>query len=171
MSCRGVHFAIVDSDVNRLKKARSNDEVIEIVQDEIEEKWDREWLCETDKAWDAIHRCLTGGGLSTEPEPFPLALCVLGGKQIYSPEGDPKEGQDYFVCLVEAEDVPKVAAAIGQVGREEMRRRYFALDPDQCDGPMGEEDWEYTWDNFVDVQEFFTKAAKAARAIIFTVDQ
>ena len=45
------------------------------------------------------------------------------------------------------------------------------LDPDQYDGPIDEEDWEYTWDYFADVQKFFAKAAEAGRAVVFTVDQ
>ena len=37
------------------------------VIEEIEDRWDRDWLVETDKAWDAIHRCLTGGTLELWP--------------------------------------------------------------------------------------------------------
>ena len=37
--------------------------MLDIVQEEIEEPWDEEWLLEMDKAWDAIHRCLTDGRL------------------------------------------------------------------------------------------------------------
>jgi hypothetical protein len=35
---------------------------------------------------------------------------------------------------------------------------------------MGDEDFAYTWKNFLDVRRFYGKAAKARRAVIFTVD-
>lgn len=63
MACRGVHFAIDNKAYEKLLTAGSDDAVIEIVQEEIEEEWDEKWLRETDKAWDAIHRCLTDGKL------------------------------------------------------------------------------------------------------------
>ncbi len=62
MACRGVHFAL--SSEEQLKMAeltKSQGNVVEYIQEEIEDRWDREWLCATDKAWDAIHRCLTDG--------------------------------------------------------------------------------------------------------------
>jgi len=59
VACRGVHFAITESDAARLLGAPDDTRVLEIIQDEIEEQWDEEWLYQTDKAWDAIHRCLT----------------------------------------------------------------------------------------------------------------
>ena len=58
MACRGVLFALTDEEVARLRGAKSDDEVLGIVQDEIEQRWDQEHLEECDKAWDAIHRCL-----------------------------------------------------------------------------------------------------------------
>ena len=168
MACRGVHFAIEPEIVSRLKAAGSNDELLAVVS-EVEELWQKEWLCATAKAWDAIHRCLTGGSMETRPQPYPLALAVLGGEQLYRPESE--HWQNYFVCLVEAGKVPDVARAMEALSQEDMRRRYFALDPQQYDGPMGEEDWQYTWAYFAKLRSFYRKAADSARAVVFTVDQ
>ena len=55
MACRGVHFALTDDDRAKLLIATRDDDVLSVVQKEIEERWDTDWLCETDKAWDAIH--------------------------------------------------------------------------------------------------------------------
>ena len=52
-----------------------------------------------------------------------------------------------------------------------MRRSYFALDADDYDQPLSEEDFGYTWDNFQDLRRFFEKAASHDRAVVFTVDQ
>jgi hypothetical protein len=35
----------------------------------------------------------------------------------------------------------------------------------------GDEDLAYSWSNFQDVAKFYARAAKAGRAVIFTVDQ
>ena len=168
MACRGVHFAIEPDAVERLASAKGNDAVLSIVSD-VEELWDEEWLCETDKAWDAIQRCLTGGSLDTQPEPYPLAPCVLGGQQLYRPESE--YSRSYFVCLVDARQVPDVARAMEDLSEQEMRTRYLALDPQQYDGPMGEDDWQYTWSYFTALRAFYQKAADAGRAVLFTVDQ
>jgi hypothetical protein len=61
-SRRGVHFALTSADEARLAESRDDANVMEIVE-EIEERWDRDWLFQTDKAWDEIHRCLNDGTL------------------------------------------------------------------------------------------------------------
>jgi hypothetical protein len=50
MACRGVHFAITESETTRLLSAGSDQKVLEVIQDEIEARWDKEWLYQTDKA-------------------------------------------------------------------------------------------------------------------------
>jgi hypothetical protein len=52
-----------------------------------------------------------------------------------------------------------------------MRKRYDRIDPaDYDEVEMGDEDFAYTWENFLDVRKFYRKAAEADRAVIFTVD-
>lgn len=51
-----------------------------------------------------------------------------------------------------------------------MRQQYDSLDPDSV-GTLPEDDWEYTWGYFEDLVQFFRKAAKAGRHVVFTVDQ
>jgi hypothetical protein len=53
----------------------------------------------------------------------------------------------------------------------DLRKRYDAIDPDEYDGPHGQEDFEFTWGAFVDVRALFKKAADAGRCVVFTVDQ
>ncbi|WP_339613695.1 DUF1877 family protein [uncultured Rubinisphaera sp.] len=56
MACRGVHFALTEEQRSQLLAiVESQGDVIGFIQEDIEELWDTEWLCETDKAWDAIH--------------------------------------------------------------------------------------------------------------------
>lgn len=161
MACRGVHFALTPEEAARLDAARDDDELMAMIE-AVEDRWDRDWLVETDKAWDAIHRCLTGGTL--EYGPTPLHGCILGEASRY-------EGEDYIVNLLGPAEVKGVAAAIRDIDEARMRRDYFAIDPEDYDSAISEEDFAYTWENFRDLQEFFEKAARHDRAVVFTVDQ
>ena len=163
MAGRGVHFALTPEEEARLvdEPGGGDDHLITVLA-EIEERWDRDWLVETDKAWDAIHRCLTDGTLNYGHEP--LEKCVLGTGFIY-------EGDDYIVNFLEANELKDVAAAIKDIDREWMRAKYNAIDPDDYGLPLSEEDFEYTWSNFVELRAFFQTAAENHRAVAFSVDQ
>ncbi|MFZ8477657.1 DUF1877 family protein, partial [Staphylococcus aureus] len=62
MSARGVHFAVTTEHEKQLLAARSDRKLTELVE-KIEKAWEKLFVVETDKAWDAIHRCLTDGSL------------------------------------------------------------------------------------------------------------
>jgi hypothetical protein len=161
MACRGVHFALSPDEAEKVVSADDDEELMAVVE-EIEDRWDRDWLVETDKAWDAIHRCLTGGTL--EYGRTSLHKCVLG-------EVSRHEGDDYIVNLLGPEEVKEVAAAIGGLDEAWIRRAYFAIDPNDYEMELTEDDFGYTWENFVDLRAFFEKAARHDRAVVFTVDQ
>ena len=109
MACRGVLFAITKEQADKLRDASGHDEVVlSIVQEEIEGAWDEEHLCETDKAWDAIHRCLGDGTLRSGDDP--LSLCILGGQQLH-------HGDDYIVSLVTPDQVSEVAKGLLPIER------------------------------------------------------
>src|SRR5262245_8537541 len=64
---------------------------------------------EMDKAWEPIHRCLTGDhGAAHEVDvgagEYPLKLCVMGGEQLL------REGHR-TAALIAAEEVPALAVA------------------------------------------------------------
>src|SRR5215813_8772459 len=163
MSARGVHFALTPAHAKSLLAAKSDNKRMELVE-EIEETWEQPFVCETDKAWDAIHRCLTDGSLLYVSGEYPLNHCVCGGRQLF-------RGRDYTVSFVSAAQVKDVAAALARITRAWMRKRYDLIDPEDYDEvEMGDEDFGYTWKNFLDVRRFYQKAAKARRAVIFTVD-
>lgn len=176
MGCLGVHFAITKKQMDQLlavaeDEGRDEDDADEAVMEVvsvIEEKWDRKHLFQTDKAWDAIHRCLTedhtgGGRLDPGAGEPPLSLVILGGEALY-------HGDDYTVALVRPEEVRDVANALAGVTEAWMRERFFRLKRKQTKYDITEEEFEYTWGNFRGMAEFFAAAAKARRAVIFTAD-
>lgn len=161
MACRGVHFALTHEQASRLMDTpgTDNEDLLAFVG-EIEEQWDREWLQESDKAWDAIHRCLTDGKLEWGRTPF--HLCILGSDNLY-------EGEDYLINFLDPDEVKEAAAAIKHIDREELRRRYDAIDTNSY-GDVSDDDFEYVWSWFSHLRDFFQKAASAHRSMLFTVD-
>jgi hypothetical protein len=170
MACRGVFFALTNEKEAKLLAAPDSDAVVEIITEEIEERWDREWLVEMDKSWDAVHRCLGDGSLRTSQRSL-TAKAVIGGRQVSS-------SADWIISYLTADEVKQVAVALGAIDQPEFRRRYFGLkkkflwfDRTEYDGPIGEEDFQYSWSNFEEMRVFFSKVAAAQRAIVFSVDQ
>ncbi len=163
MACRGVHFAITSDLADRLLAAEGDDELMEIVE-EIEEAWDSENLVESDKAWDAMHRCLTDGNLGHGNGPYPLNHTVLGPRQLH-------QGEDYIVSLVSPKEVRDVAKALRGITEESFRSLYSTVLPKDYAPEYGPEDLEYTWSNLESVKDLFEKAAADGRSMVFTVDQ
>lgn len=154
----GVHFAIT-SEQERSLLAADGDKVGEFLE-ELEESRENDALTvDTDKAWDAIHRCLTDGTLDPDGGAYPWSHAVLGGRHL---------SVDWYVVYVSAAEVRDVAGALRTVDRTWLRRRFDAIDRRDYDGARDDEDFEYTWNNFVDVQTFYERAAAAARSVIFT---
>ncbi|MEO1171890.1 MAG: DUF1877 family protein [Myxococcota bacterium] len=91
MAHRGVHFALSDDDVSRLRAIESSEQLVAFITEEIEETYfeeSREWVYETDKAWDAIHRCLGDGTLLYGTGPFPLSYAILRGNTEFPVKDD-----------------------------------------------------------------------------------
>lgn len=157
----GVHFAIDAQTAGRLLAA-PDDEAVAALVEEIEEELTGIEHCDTDKAWDAIHRSLTDGRLEYDNGAYPLNAVILGGRQVH-------EGDDYIVALLVPEQVREVAAAVAGVDRAALRAGYDRIDTAEYGPEFGDEDFEYTWSNFTDLVEFLQQAAKAEAHVIFTV--
>ena len=164
MACRGVHFALTKQQEQEILNASDDEELMGVIEC-IEEKWESEFLVESDKAWDAIHRCLTDGQLRFDRAAYPLSLVICGGKHLH-------EGADYIVALVSREEVVDVVNGLESVSELWLRERYFTLlNPLEYDGEIGEDDFQYTWCYLAEIRGFFQRAKEAGRSAIFTVDQ
>ena len=150
----GVHFAITADQERALlaADAEGDSDMIEELLEEIEELWDDDGLkVDTDKAWDPIHRCLTDGTLDPDGGEYPLSHTILGGRHLHD---------DIYFVYVGADEVREVAEALDGVDEMWFRPRFERLED--------EDDWDYVWVNFVDVKEFYGRAAAAGRAVVFT---
>lgn len=166
MTCRGVFFALSPSQREQLLSLRSDDERLQYIQEGIEEAWDEAHLLEIDKAWDAIHRCLTDGSLSIRSSSSPLGKLILGGRQLFF------DTQTYIVNLIEHDELPEISAALGTVTKDWMQAQYERLrNTDYPQEFISEQDWQYTWDWFSGIPDFIARADHERRSVIFTVNQ
>ncbi|MCZ7423679.1 MULTISPECIES: DUF1877 family protein [unclassified Micromonospora] len=158
----GVHFAITPEQERSLLAAADDgdgDAVDELIE-EIEESWAEDGLkVDTDKAWDTIHRCLTDGTLEPDGGEYPLSHAVLGGRRLH---------EEYVVVYLTVDEARDVAAALQSVDRRELRQRFDAIDDPDYRGALDDADFDYTWDNLVEVRAFYQRAAAAGRAVVFT---
>ena len=167
MGCLGVHFALDDPAVRALKSFTDEAERLDWLKEDLEEEYfanQREWLAETDKAWDAIHRSLTDGELTWDNGSYPANHVILGGELLYS-------GDDYIVSLKSPEQVRDISAVLQNITEARFREAYFRIDPRSYGCPVNEQDFEYTWDWFEGLREFYQRAAAAGRHVLFTADQ
>ncbi|MDE7417686.1 MAG: YfbM family protein [Lachnospiraceae bacterium] len=180
MGCLAVLFALNEQEVENLL-AVERSERADYMHEEIEENfWNEfpEYVCELDKSWDAMHRVLTDGTLNFENEFQPLCNVIFGGEFVYGltrqPSGEViiiESEEDEFMILKTPEQVAEIAEELPKKTKEECRKCYDMIDPEDYDGWLDEEDFEYTWEYLQDSLDFWKKAAEEKRYVLFTVDR
>jgi hypothetical protein len=167
MACRGSHVAITAEqrkELEALPNAEDRYFYVEELSDVVGEGF---WQ-DLDKAWDAIHRCLTKAPpnsefLDSHAGEYPLKLCILGGKEL----GD---DTDYIVHLIEPDELADVAAALQGITEGQFAELYWKHCKDAWP-EYGETDLGYSWSYFEAMRDFFARVAPAGRAVVFSADQ
>jgi hypothetical protein len=99
MSCLGVHFALTETEVAKLKSMRDEQDRLEYLTEEIEEQYlagDKQFAAESDKSWDAMHRVMSDGKLTWDGGEYPLNHVVLAGELLYTDDyGFELTGEDF----------------------------------------------------------------------------
>jgi hypothetical protein len=165
MGCLGVHFALTAGDVAALRAFGSDKERLQYLTEELEEReLAGPWSCETDKTWDAIHRCFASGSLDPTAGEYPLNHIILGGESLYSAD-------DYIMSLKTPGQVAEIARDIASITKEQMKSRYDKIDPNDYGMPLSDEDFEATWGWFGELVSLYHSAAEGERFVLFTADQ
>ena len=184
MSCLGLHLALTAAQRQSLEALSHPQERIDYIE-ELTEPWDEEFLQPTEKAWDAIHRCLGELTPATEwvckvrpelgpyalPEnhgSYPLRWCILGGRRLV-PDELP-DTRNYFIRPIEPSEGIDIAKALPAIDKAWMREKFFY----HCKGAWpeyGEDHFEYTWEWFQPLRAYFIRMAGNGRSIVFTADQ
>lgn len=168
MAGRGVFFALDELTAKKLTKLPP-DEMVDFVGEEIEEDFfdnKPEYLAETDKAWDAIHRALTDGYLHWENGDYPLNHVVLGGEVLY---GGQEEENDYVIVLKTPKQVKDIAKALENYTKEQFEQGYAQIKMEDYDYHLGFEDLQYSENWLERIKPFWQKAAQENLYVIFTV--
>jgi len=168
MSQLGVHFALSADDDKKLLSFRSEDDLMEYLEEELEETyfklWKEQWVAESDKAWDAIHRALTDGEFDFDNGQYPLSHCIAGGRQLYS-------GDDYIVAYKSSKEVADIAGALRDFTNEQLADGYWLINRETYQAEVDAEDLDYTTVWFGIIKGLYSRAAEAGRSVIFTVSQ
>lgn len=162
MASLGMHFMLTPEQEGQLLGA-SDDAARTAFIENIEENHDKADVLSTDKAWDALHRCLTDGTLNIDGGDDPLAHAILGGRHLV-------EADDYFISYLTADQVAATAKALAPLDKDWLLSRYRKLTATDYDGPYDSDNLSYTSDNLNDLKDFFQRAAAAGKPVIFTVD-
>ncbi|MEM1438269.1 MAG: YfbM family protein [Pseudomonadota bacterium] len=166
MSCLGVHFALTEVQVSKLRATEDESKRLEYVQG-IEEEFlsgDKLHAAESDKSWDALHRLMSDGSLDWDGGQYPLNHVVLAGELLCT-------GDDYIMSLKTPEQVDDIADALGGIDSDEFRSRYYRIDADDYDADLSDDDLEYTWSWFNGIRDLYSRAAEEGRYVLFTADQ
>ena len=107
MSCRGALFALNEGDVEALRALDERARVHHVTDVLEEREQGGPWAAETDKAWDAIQRCFSGGVLAWEGGEYPLNHVILCGESLYT-------GGDSILSLKTPAQVRDIAAKVGE---------------------------------------------------------
>lgn len=164
MPCRGVHFALTDADVQSLRaidEKKRWEHLVNVIEEDYFSNY-QEYLAQSDKSWDAMHRALAGGQMKWDGSEYPLDHVVFGGEFI-APESD------YIMSLKSPEQVRDIAAALSAITEAEFRRRYDSINSCDYEEPLSDEDFDYTWSFFPEVRDLYLRAASEGRYVLFTV--
>jgi hypothetical protein len=167
MTMRGVHFAVSDATLMYLVSIPSVDERVALISNVVEDGWDAEKRCDTDKAWGLIHATLQNTSPCADSlersSDRPPSWVILGREYINSPD-------NYIVGLTHAADVGEVFAHLSGLSRPEFEIRLEHLaEQHGCDN-IGRSDIEYAAHWYERLVAFFERAAAAELNVIFTVD-
>ncbi|MCI0359066.1 MAG: YfbM family protein [Planctomycetaceae bacterium] len=167
MGCLGIHLALTGDEANKLKSQLNDDARRDYLLEELEDKYfseEQDFLAESDKAWDGIHRALTDGRFTYDNGEYPLSHVVMGGEIVY-------HQSDYIMVLKSPKEVKDVANAIRDITEDNFKARYRKIDQALCEWPLSEEDCDYSWHWFQEVRNVFERAAQANRYVLFTASQ
>ncbi len=163
MSCLGGFRAITKEELDKLRAVPRADRVPDYL-DEMETVD----IYDVDKAWDAMHRALTHSKLEYGDKNAPGCWVVLGGEVL---RGDREGEEDYIVVCKSPDQVKQVDQFLQVLTEEKFRELYFAIDPEEYEYPMDEEDFGYTWEYLSDSRPFWHSAAEKGLWVLFDVDQ
>jgi hypothetical protein len=166
MSCLGSHTVLTAEQRAQLEALPTGEDRYFYVM-ELHEELDDAFHQPTEKAWDAIHRCVTqlppGEMLDSEAGSYPLNLTILGGRTL---SDDP----NFIVQLIEPHQLQDLAQALAGISNERFAELYWQHCRDYA-LEFGADDLSYCLDYFEQLRDFMGRIAPMGRSVVFTADQ
>ncbi|PCK29057.1 MULTISPECIES: DUF1877 family protein [Rhodococcus] len=159
----GVHFALSDSVAAELLDARGDDDKLGAVVEDIEETGRSEFSCDTDKAWDPILCALSSTGYERVSENWPAYGVILGDEDLNT------DTDDQLVTYLAPDRVAEVSSYLAEITESEFGVRYDAMPLDDRNPEYGSDERGYAWGWLQEVANFFQRAARERRHVVFTV--
>jgi hypothetical protein len=167
MANRGVHFAVTGSDVRKLKSLSGDTERRNYVSNVIEESWESNFATETDKSWPLIHSALQMSNPCSDEldrtQQGPASWAILGQHFLAFDE-------DGFIAHVRRWSVGWVALYLKGVSATEVQARLNELIAAHKCGNLSSDDAAYAAEWYPRMVDFYARASKAWRHVIFSVD-
>lgn len=110
--------------------------------------------------WDPLHRCLTEGELDPTGGEPPLNHTILGGKQLH-------RGSDYIAAMVRPDMTTFVAEALSHVKEDELRKKFFSLNPELYGRTINEKHFMEVWIALRNARVLYEAAAENLEAVVF----
>jgi Domain of unknown function (DUF1877) len=171
MACRGWYTGLLPVEVDALLTASDVQDRIELLNSFYLEADQDGRILLVDKSWDAMHRVLSGGWLDFEHGDEVLRACVIGGRRL-------SDRNTWIMSYVEPNLVQRVSEAIADLTREWFQSLYFGLHKNppgryvfRYEADLDEQDFEYTWDYFTMVRDYYQRMAERGLASVFAADQ
>lgn len=163
MPGRGVLFALSPVEEAQLLARREAKARAAWVAGVLEERWDRDWLQETDDLWPAIHYCLHGS------HAYPLSGAPAEAKAVFG--GDAIGVSGLFSIDYKSHALTKaIASGLAKMRDDALWARAGLIERLEYEGPKGDAAQADVVHAVHALKDFYRKAAQAGRAVIFTVD-
>ena len=160
---RGFHIALSREHAKRLFAIKDDASLLQFLEElkNLPEMKKSGRILDSGSAWDAIHRCLTEGELDPAAGEFPLNHAVLGGKQLH-------RGAESTAVLIRPDMTRFITDALEELDQDEIRKKFFALNPQSYQGPIDEKHFMQIWIKLQDLKVFFQAATENLEAVVFT---
>ncbi|MGW0042324.1 DUF1877 family protein [Rhodococcus sp. NPDC003348] len=159
----GVHFALSDRLAAELLDARGDDGRLGGVVEDIEETGRAEFSCDTDKAWDPILCALSSAGYQRVPENWPAYGVILGDEDLNT------DTDDQLITYLAPDRVGEVAGYLTGITESDFGAGYDAMPLDDRNPEYGADERAYAWGWLQEVKDFFQRADRDDRHVVFTV--
>jgi hypothetical protein len=175
MLTRGVFHAVTDDDLKQLRRTKDGPKRRDLIE-QWDERWPKEWRCDTDKSWKFLVAVLAGkpGPTRSAEFGFGLGSDMFYGQSLHRPNF-------YVIALVPNEWLIDIVNSLDAIDEERYwvlfhsrgTQSSFSCFSFQVTHGIDTTDdrWRtYSWKWLKKIRSFLRKALKAKRSVVFSAE-